>query len=100
MNCVKGRPLLPLSSGHSLPEAQHHRSFSSKMVELPSLSARWPVPSEAITSSINRALTPQALVCALADEEVTHLVRFDYCTLVLPEPGGGGIRFWHAARHD
>lgn len=69
------------------------------MVELPSLSARWPVPSEAITSNINRALTPQALVCALADEEVTHLVRFDYCTLVLPEPGGGGIRFWHAARH-
>jgi signal transduction histidine kinase len=70
------------------------------MVELPSSSARCFVPSEAITSSINCALTPQAIVCALADERVAHLIPFDYCTLVLPEMDGEGIRFWHAARHD
>src|ERR1044072_8995285 len=69
------------------------------MVELPSSFARWSVVFEAITSSINRARTPQAVVCALAEEpEVARLLPFDYCTLVLPEPEGEGIRFWHAAR--
>ena len=71
------------------------------MIDTPLSSARWPVSYEAITSSINHALTPQAMVCALADEpEVARLVPFDFCTLVLPEPEGEGIRFWHAARHD
>jgi signal transduction histidine kinase/CheY-like chemotaxis protein len=70
------------------------------MVELPSLSARAFVSHEAITSDINCSLTPQALVCALASEQVARLVPFDYCTLVLPEADGRGIRLWHAARHD
>jgi signal transduction histidine kinase/ActR/RegA family two-component response regulator len=69
------------------------------MIELSSLVARAHVSQEVITSNLNRALTPQAIVRALAGEEVARLVPFDYCTLVLPEADGGGIRFWRAARH-
>jgi signal transduction histidine kinase/ActR/RegA family two-component response regulator len=68
------------------------------MIESPSLFARAHVSYEAITSKINNALTPQAIVCALADGAVARLVPFDYCSLVLPEPDGGGIRIWRAAR--
>lgn len=69
------------------------------MIELSSQVARAHVSHEVITSNLNRALTPQAIVCALACEEVARLVPSDYCTLVLPETDGGGIRFWRAARH-
>lgn len=59
-------------------------------------------PSQAssalITSEINYAQTPQALVCALARLDVSRLVKFDYCTLVLPESDGKGLRIWRAAR--
>lgn len=57
-------------------------------------------PSQAavsqLTSEINLAQTPQALVCALAGEAVRRLVSFDYCTLVLPEADGEGLRVWRA----
>jgi K+-sensing histidine kinase KdpD len=69
------------------------------MIELSPPGARAHVLHEVITSSLNRALTPQAIVCALADEEVAGLVPFDYCTLVLPGADGRGIRFWRASRH-
>ncbi|MBV9209288.1 MAG: response regulator [Acidobacteria bacterium] len=48
-----------------------------------------------MSSAINYAQTPQALVCALAK---FNPVKFDYCTLVLPETDGQGLRIWRAAR--
>lgn len=53
------------------------------------------VSSAKMSSTINQAQTPQALVCALAK---FHPVEFDYCTLVLPEIDGEGLRIWRAAR--
>lgn len=51
-----------------------------------------------ITSEINRAQTPQAIVCALAQEAAAaRLVNFDCCTLVLPEADGKGLRIWRAS---
>ena len=69
------------------------------MIELSSLVARAHVSHEVITSNLNHALTPQAIVCALADEQVARLVPLDYCTLVLPDMDGGGLRIWRASRH-
>lgn len=51
-----------------------------------------------IISLINRAETAQALAVALAHEEVAHLVPFDYCSLVLPQPEGTGLHVWRASR--
>jgi signal transduction histidine kinase/ActR/RegA family two-component response regulator len=51
-----------------------------------------------MTSEINSAQSPQALVCALARLDISRLVKFDYCTLVLPESDGKGLRIWRAAR--
>lgn len=56
------------------------------------------VSRAAITSNINLARYPQSLVKALAGEEVSHLLAFDYCSLVLPESDERGIRIWRAAR--
>ena len=70
------------------------------MIELSSLVGRAHVSHEVITSNLNHALTPQAIVRVLAGEEVARLVPFDYCSLVLPEVDGRGIRFWRAARHS
>ena len=69
------------------------------MIDLSSLVARAHVSHEDITSNLNRALSPQAIVCALSDEQVARLVPFDYCTLVLPEMDGQGVRYWRASRH-
>jgi signal transduction histidine kinase/ActR/RegA family two-component response regulator len=53
---------------------------------------------ESITSLLNRALTPQAILGALSDEQVSRIIPFDYCTLVLPEADGSGIRVWRRTR--
>ena len=53
------------------------------------------VLSAQMSSAINHAQTPQALVCALARFKP---INFDYCTLVLPETDGTGLRIWRAAR--
>ena len=53
-----------------------------------------------ITSLINRAETPQALAAALSHEEMTRLVSFDYCSLVLPDPEGTGIQVWRSSRRS
>lgn len=55
---------------------------------------------ESITGVLNRARTPQEIVSVLGQSAVSRLVSFDYCSLVLPEADGGGIRFWRAARHS
>ena len=54
------------------------------------------VSRAALTASLNRALTLQSLVQTLADETDQHLVKFDYCQLVLPEANNEGIRIWRA----
>ena len=51
-----------------------------------------------ITSAINQAGNPQAIVNALASENVSRLLEFDCCTLVLPQVDGGGLRSWRAMR--
>jgi signal transduction histidine kinase/CheY-like chemotaxis protein len=51
-----------------------------------------------ITSSINRARHPQSLAQALMGGAFSDLLEFDYCSLVLPESGGQGIRVWLASR--
>lgn len=56
------------------------------------------VSHAALTARLNRALTLQSLVQALADESTSNLVAFDYCQLVLPETDGQGIRLWRARR--
>ncbi|HEX8491486.1 MAG TPA: response regulator [Pyrinomonadaceae bacterium] len=56
------------------------------------------VSRAALTARINRALTLQSLVQALADEPPSNLIAFDYCQLVLPESDNQGIRIWRAAR--
>ena len=56
------------------------------------------VSRSAITSNINRARYPQSLVRALAADEITSLLAFDYCTLVLPGSDGHGVRVWRASR--
>jgi signal transduction histidine kinase/ActR/RegA family two-component response regulator len=61
-------------------------------------SVRIDVSRSAITSNINRARYPQSLVRALAAEDVSQLLAFDYCSLVLPESDGRGIRIWRASR--
>ena len=53
-----------------------------------------------ITSSINRVRHPQPLVRALAGEDVSRLLAFDYCTLVLPESDNQGIRVWRASSSE
>lgn len=63
-------------------------------------SVRIDVSRARVTSSINRARHPQLLVQALTGEAVSQLLAFDYCTLVLPESGGQGIRVWRAARDE
>lgn len=63
-------------------------------------SVRIDVSRAAITSSINRARHPQLLVQALAGEAVSQLLAFDYCSLVLPESDGQGIRVWRASRGE
>lgn len=61
-------------------------------------SVRIDVSRAAITSRINKARYPQSLVRALAGEEVSRLLSFDYCTLVLPDNDGHGTRVWRAQR--
>jgi signal transduction histidine kinase/CheY-like chemotaxis protein len=61
-------------------------------------SVRVGVSCASIISNINRARYPQSLVRALAGEDVAQLIAFDYCTLVLPEAAGHGIRVWRASR--
>jgi signal transduction histidine kinase/CheY-like chemotaxis protein len=61
-------------------------------------SVRIDVSRAAITSSINRVRHPQPLVRALAGEDVSRFLAFDFCTLVLPESDGLGIRVWRASR--
>ncbi|HKC66330.1 MAG TPA: response regulator [Pyrinomonadaceae bacterium] len=56
------------------------------------------VSRSAITSNINRARYPQSLVRALVADEISSLLAFDYCTLVLPESDGKGVRVWRASR--
>lgn len=51
-----------------------------------------------ITALINRAGTPQELASALSHEELTRLLPFDYCSLVLPSPEGSGIQVWRSSR--
>ncbi len=63
-------------------------------------SVRIDVSRAAITSSINRARHPQLLVQALTGEAVSQLLAFDYCSLVLPESDGQGIRVWRASSHE
>ncbi|MGB9179600.1 MAG: response regulator [Pyrinomonadaceae bacterium] len=70
------------------------------MIEADALSAQTHVWRSEITTRINRALTPQEIACALADEAVAGFVPFDCCTLVLPTPEGKGIRIWRASRAD
>lgn len=50
-----------------------------------------------ITSRLNRALTPQEVVCALADTLASPL-QFDYCSLILPASDAGVVRIWRAPR--
>lgn len=59
---------------------------------------RTDVSRAALTARLNRALTPQALAQALADEMDSNLVAFDYCQLVLTETDVQGIRVWRATR--
>ncbi|MDT5121568.1 MAG: hypothetical protein QOC96_1050 [Acidobacteriota bacterium] len=61
-------------------------------------SVRVGVSCASIISNLNRARYPQSLVRALAGEDVAQLIAFDYCTLVLPEAAGHGIRVWRASR--
>ena len=56
------------------------------------------VSCSALTSEINRCRHPRALVRALAGESTSSLIAFDYCSLILPETNGRGIRIWRAAR--
>lgn len=59
-------------------------------------SVRIDVSRSVITSSINRVRHPQSLVEALVCGEMAELLTFDYCSLVLPESDGQGIRVWRA----
>ena len=52
----------------------------------------------AATSRLNAARTPQCILDALAGEESSRPVGFDYCSLVLPAPDGKGIRTWRYPR--
>jgi len=61
-------------------------------------SVRIDVSRAAITSSINRVRHLESLVRVLAGEDVSRLLAFDYCTLVLPESDNCGIRIWRASR--
>lgn len=63
-------------------------------------SVRIDVSRASLTSKINRARHPQSLVEVLAADEVSELLAFDYCGLVLPESDGQGIRIWRAARGE
>jgi signal transduction histidine kinase/CheY-like chemotaxis protein len=63
-------------------------------------SVRIDVSRAVITSSINRARHPQPLVRSLTGEAVARLLAFDYCSLVLPESDGQGIRVWRAPRSE
>src|ERR1044071_7827691 len=63
-------------------------------------SVRIDVSRAAITSSINRARHPQLLLQVLTVEAVSQLLAFDYCSLVLPEADGQGIRVWRASRDE
>ncbi len=63
-------------------------------------SVRIDVSRARVTSSINRARHPQLLVQALTGEAVSQLLAFDYCSLVLPESDGQGIRVWRASRGE
>lgn len=49
-----------------------------------------------ITSQLNHSQTPQAIVCALAQSDITSLIKFDYVSLVLPDCEGKGLRIWRA----
>lgn len=51
-----------------------------------------------ITSEINRARSPQAIVNALCSDPVARWLEFDCCTLVLPQADGSGLRSWRAWR--
>jgi signal transduction histidine kinase/CheY-like chemotaxis protein len=59
-------------------------------------SVRIDVSRSAITSSINLVRHQQSLVEALAGVEMAQLLAFDYCSLVLPDSDGQGIRVWRA----
>lgn len=61
-------------------------------------SVRVGVSCARIISKLNRAQFPQSLVKALASDDVAQLLDFDYCTLVLPQSDGHGIRIWRASR--
>ncbi|HKR00208.1 MAG TPA: response regulator [Pyrinomonadaceae bacterium] len=59
-------------------------------------SVRIDVSRAAVTSSLNRARHPQSLVRALVGEPASSLLDFDYCSLVLPDGDGQGVRVWRA----
>lgn len=61
-------------------------------------SVRVGVSCASIISRLNSALYPQSLVRALTGVEIAQLIEFDYCTLILPEASGHGIRVWRATR--
>ncbi|HYO92177.1 MAG TPA: GAF domain-containing protein, partial [Pyrinomonadaceae bacterium] len=68
------------------------------MEQTETVRVRTDVSRDALTARLNRALTIQSLVQALADETTSNLVAFDYCQLVLPESDNQGIRIWRATR--
>lgn len=61
-------------------------------------SVRIDVSRSLLTTAINRARYPQSLVKAIAVDEVSEFLDFDYCNLVLPESNGHGVRVWRASR--
>src|SRR3954471_20117775 len=61
-------------------------------------SVRIDVSRSVVTSALNRARYPQSLVKVMTTDEVSPLLDFDYCSLVLPESTGHGLRLWLASR--
>lgn len=68
------------------------------MDQIETVRVRTDVSRAALTARLNRALSLQSLVQALADETEANPVAFDYCQLVLPESDDQGIRIWRATR--
>jgi signal transduction histidine kinase/ActR/RegA family two-component response regulator len=89
-------------AGNALPLDPAYRCRSLKnptMIEtekIETLVSRLP----RVTSLMNRARTPQELATALVHEEISRIVPFDYCSLVLPAPEGTGIHVWRACRRS
>lgn len=73
------------------------RVLAFKMNEIYPLIEGTPVSLTGITSRLNRALTPQEVVCTLADTIASPL-QFDYCSLIVPASDAGKVRIWRASR--